>query len=256
MALIHDDALVLARLDYSETSQILALFTRGHGKLRAIAKGIKRGTKKRFAVGIDLLEAGAAVLSVRRERSESLATLTEWKQSRVYSGLRENLARLHAAQYAAEITLHLTEEWDPHESLFDALGDALLGVSAAVEPLPILVDFQRRLLEAIGLWPRFDVCMLCARTGDLTHFSSFEGGMICRHCEPGQVEKWQVTNEVAGLLNQPLDIGRRAALGETAELILASSQVYWGAFAVLNYHMAHHMGREPVMARLLRPLRR
>src|SRR5215510_10576041 len=99
MPLLRDSAVVLGRLDYSETSQILVLFTREQGKVRAIAKGAKRSTKARFAPGIDLLDIGSVVISVRHERAEGLATLTEWKQTRSLSGLREKLERLSAAQY-------------------------------------------------------------------------------------------------------------------------------------------------------------
>ena len=51
MSVFADQAVVLLRYDYSETSQIVALMTRDHGVVRAIAKGIKRGTKTRFATG-------------------------------------------------------------------------------------------------------------------------------------------------------------------------------------------------------------
>ena len=54
MTAIKDEAIVLRRLDYSETSQVLAFFTRDHGPRRLIAKGVKRSTKKKFATGIDL----------------------------------------------------------------------------------------------------------------------------------------------------------------------------------------------------------
>ncbi|MCH7814056.1 MAG: recombination protein O N-terminal domain-containing protein, partial [Planctomycetes bacterium] len=49
MSFISERAVVLRRVDYSETSQVLVLLTRGHGKVRAIAKGIKRSTRKHFA---------------------------------------------------------------------------------------------------------------------------------------------------------------------------------------------------------------
>ena len=55
MPLVKDEAIVLRRLDSSESSQVLVFFTREHGPQRLIAKGIKRGTKQRFATGIDLL---------------------------------------------------------------------------------------------------------------------------------------------------------------------------------------------------------
>ena len=55
-----DQAIVLGRLDYSETSQVHVLFAREHGKVRAIAKGIKRGTKKRFAAAVPTGSASAS----------------------------------------------------------------------------------------------------------------------------------------------------------------------------------------------------
>lgn len=255
MALFQDDAVVLTRLDYSETSQVLVLFTRRHGKVRAIAKGIKRGTRNRFAVGIDLLETGTVVFNARSDRAESLATLTEWKQVRVNTGLREQLQRLYAAQYAAEITAHLTEDWDPHEAVYEAITQTFDALSRPCEPIGILVELQWRLLDAIGLWPRFDACMLCGRVADLTHFSSFEGGMICRHCEPGQVEKWELSPRVPVLL-KAVSAGPVAALGSadhsTSDRSADRSTVQ-AAFSVLDYHIAHQMGRQPVLSRLLVP---
>ena len=236
MAALRDEAVVLTRLDYSETSQILVLFTREHGKVRAIAKGIKRGTRTRFAAGIDLLDVGQVVVSARQERGEALAILTEWKQTRSLSGLREKLFRIHAAQYAAEVTAHLTEDWDPHPDVFDALIATLIELSGCDEPLAAVVGYQLAMLGPIGSLPRFDACVLCERVQHLTHFSSFEGGLICRHCEPGQVEKRELSPTTLAVLR-----GQREAVAAA------------GAFSVLNYHIAHLMGREPRVATTLVP---
>ena len=240
MPMISDSAVVLTRLDYSETSQIVVFFTREHGKVRTIAKGVRRGTKTRFAVGIDLLDVGQVVVSSRQERSASLANVVEWKQVRSLSGLREKLSRLYAAQYAAEITDQLTEDWDPHVDVFDGLVAALVEISEADEPLGSVVGCQVGLLRGVGSLPRFDCCVLCGRSNDLTHFSSLEGGMICRHCEPGQVEKRQIA---------PATLSD--ARGESEPVS------YVGVFGLLNYHFAHLMGREPVLAsKLVSPARR
>ena len=244
MALIRDESVVLTRLDYSETSQIIVLFTRQHGRVRAIAKGIKRGTKTRFATGIDLLDIGSVVVSSRQERSASLATVTEWKQTRSLSGLREKLARIQAAQYAAEVTEHLTEDWDPHVELFDALVTTLTDLSGAPEALGPIVAYQRQLLEAIGSMPRFHICMHCGRGDELTHLSSFEGGMVCRHCEPGQVEKWEVSEATLKTLQQP---------PQGSDHTGAEPRPWTGAFGALNYHISHLMGRAPLLASKLVP---
>ncbi len=240
MPAISDSAVVLKRLDYSETSQVIVFFTREHGKVRAIAKGVKRSTKTRFAVGIDLLEVGWLVIGRRHERSTSLANVVEWKQARSLSGLREKLSRLYAAQYAAEITSQLTEDWDPHAELYDGLVATLAGLSEGEETLRRTVIYQLGLLKAIGSIPRFDRCVLCGRPNDLTNFSSIEGGMICRHCEPGQVEKREISQATL-----------RAIRGEP------EPASYTGVFGLLDYHIAHLMGREPLLAsKLVSPTRR
>ncbi len=57
MATIRDHAVALRRYEYSETSQVIVFFTRDHGLVRAIAKGIKRSTKTRFAAAVDPCDA-------------------------------------------------------------------------------------------------------------------------------------------------------------------------------------------------------
>jgi len=255
MSLIRDEAVVLGRLDYSETSQILVLFTREHGKVRAIAKGIKRGTKARFAVGVDLLDVGHVVFSSRSERSETLATLTEWKPSRSLWGLREKLFRIHAGQYAVEVTAHLTEDGDAHPELFDALSSTLTALTDASEPLELVTRYQIALLDSIGSLPRFDACVQCGREEDFTHFSSFEGGLICRHCEPGQVEKREISARTVTALSESKVQDDHCSQSSGTPIQVnhcsQSSSTLAGVFTVLNYHIAHLMGREPVMGSLL-----
>lgn len=259
MPSIRDQAVVLRRLDYSETSQVIVLFTREHGKVRAIAKGIKRGTKKRFAVGIDLLDVGHVTVSYREERSAALATVTEWKQTRSLSGLREKLTRIQAAEYVAEVTAHLTVDWDPHSELFDALIQALVATADAANPLGIVVEYQLRLLDSIGSLPRFDACISCGRVDDLTHFTSFDGGMICRSCEAGKIEKYEVTPVALSTIRGMLDMMAGAVEGASTSPAAdqdAARQDAPGVFAVLNYHIAHMMGRQPRLASKLSPQRR
>jgi len=215
------------------------LFARDHGKVRVIAKGIKRSTKTRFAPSVDLLDIGHATINRRVERSSNLATMTEWKQTQSLSGLRGKLSRLHGAEYAVEITGQLTEDWDPHEGLFDLLTTCLTELSEADEPLGAVVIYQAALLTTVGSMPVFDVCVRCRRETDLVCFSSFEGGMACRSCESALKERRRV-------LPATLDVLRGRATPRSAE----------GAFALLNYHIAHLMGRSPLLAdKLLSPER-
>ncbi len=242
MPLLSDQAVVLRRLDYSESSQIVVLFTREHGLVRAIAKGIKRGTKTRFAAAIDLLELGQMVWSSRPDRQGSLAILTEWKQTKGFIALRDRLERLYAAQYAAEITSELTAELDPHPVLFDALVSLLAESCTLSQPLAVLCGFQRTLLIEVGLMPQMDHCTACDRllelqSDELAYFSSHDGGLLCRNCEPAQVEKRLVHSITA----------RAIATGEV------SAETAVEAFGLLNYHISHLMHKEPKLADFVVP---
>ena len=272
MSLISDKAIVLRRLDYSETSQILALFTREHGQVRVIAKGIKRSTRLRFAVGIDLLELGHVVWSARADRPQNLGILTEWKQVNAFVGLRERLERLHAAQYAAEITAELTTDQDPHPTLFDHLKLFLGKLSAGPRACPglnsqeqsashsairnpnsaipkssralaDLCEFQRSLLTEIGLMPQGGDCVGCRSAitperAEGVYFTSHEGGLLCRDCEANYVEKRRVSPGAVRIL-----------AGGPIEDPLAGE-----LFALLNYHISHLMHKEPRLAKFILPV--
>ncbi len=225
-----DEAVVLRRLDYSETSQVLVFFGRASGQVRLIAKGIKRGTKKAFAVGIDLLEKGSLVFA-RAEGRSGLGTLTEWRQTETFLGLRTDVRRLYAGQYAAEIVSQLTEEHDPHPELYDAMVALLRSIAGGAEIIPAVVRFQVQLLTSVGLVPLFDGCVSCRQerpARDLEYFSAGHGGMICRDCEPSIIEKRRVARGVAAAL----------AAGE------APAQ----AFDVLDYTVSYIMGRPSRLA--------
>lgn len=239
MALVKDFAITLRRLDYSETSQVLAMLTREHGQQRLIAKGIKRGTKTRVAVGVDLLELGRVVFSQRSGREDVLAVMTEWRQEDTFPHLRRDLGRCYAAQYAAEVTSHLTEAHDPHPALFDGL-HRLLGDLKTVDPLVGLVGYLWLMLTEIGLRPELGRCANCHRdvSGDRRlYFSSRQGGAICRDCEPAMVEKRQIAPQVAA--------------GFARDGTVSASQSA-AAFDVLDYHLREIMARPAKLSSALR----
>ncbi len=237
MAAIQDQAIVLRRLDFSESSQVLAFLTRGNGPQRLIAKGVRRGTKKRFATGIDLLERGRIVF-LKGSRPDGLGTMTEWQQSELYLGLRGTLRSWYAAQYAAEISAGMTEQEDPHPEVFDALAALLEGLNAGAEPLPLLVAYQRVLLGAAGLWPDLTRCVSCNRPappGRTGYYSAQQGGLLCRDCEAAHVEK----RKVSGIVLDALRMERSPA--EQAP----------PCFELLDYTITHALGRPPALSRMV-----
>jgi len=268
MAALKDDAVVLRRLDYSETSQVLAVFTREHGQQRLIAKGIKRSTKTRVAVGIDLLEAGRVVFLRKSGHEDTLGTLTEWQQTDTFPHLRTDLGRLYAAQYAADVTASLTEVHDPHPELFEAIVAFLASLKVA-PTLPALSHFLWTLLDEIGLRPDLSRCMSCGRSIEddtVVYFSSRQSGAICRDCEPAIVDKrridpraarqlraWAEESVAVDLEAESVDKEDLCLTGSKEDLCSTPHDTPWpAAFDLLDHHLTQTLHHPPKLSSSIR----
>lgn len=185
---LTDDGICLRVTDFSETSQIVGMFTRRHGLVPLIAKGAKRPSKKNVMSGpLDLLTGGQVVFVPARETpgtsGAQLGTLAEWQLTDHRQELRRNLAALNAAMMCAEITTHLVHPQDPHPELFAELEAALasLGTAAGPNLARVLVAYLKAALQAAGYWPQFQQCLACGRpTGDWPmRFNPRGGGVFC-----------------------------------------------------------------------------
>jgi DNA repair protein RecO (recombination protein O) len=194
MAPVKDEAVVVRLTEFSETSQIVTLFSAKHGLLRLIAKGARRGTRQRPSAGLDLLELGEVGFLLPHGDAQ-LGTLTDWVQRDTFEGLRQDLLRLYGALYAIELVVSLTEEADPHPELYTALVRTLRSLAdfaSLVRAAPELPRFQCDLLQAIGYAPNLETCLDCHRPparGSPVYFSAGAGGLLCRDCEVHHAEK-------------------------------------------------------------------
>jgi len=232
MATLKDQAVCLSRRNYSETSQIITLFGREHGKIRALAKGSRRA-KTKFSGGVDLLTAGEIMFTAPHSES-NLGLLTEFELTDAFSHLRSNLTAQYAALAGAEQLAALTEDLDPHPELYQAFYDFLRQLKLPDKALATLVQFELRLLTEVGLGPMWRQCCLCG--GDPTlgrqiYFSSREGGVVCRDCEGSLVEKH--------LISRPLQ-----QFFARQELSSAPLPLLFQAHDLLTYHIREILGRQ------------
>jgi DNA repair protein RecO (recombination protein O) len=212
MPLVRDRCLCLRRTEYSETSQILTLFSRAHGIIRAIAKGAHRRTKagaSKFGGGIDLLDLGDAVFI--HDPGKDLATLTEWGLREGHLGLRNTLRGMYLGLYAGELVGRLIEEHDPHPDLFDLLESMLLEMETPRREQAFLA-FQLDLLRETGYLAELSLCAACGfappATGP-TYFSPARGGIICRNCETVIHDRIEVDPRLLRLLQTILRLPRQ-----------------------------------------------
>ncbi len=242
--LTKDQAICIRVVDYSETSQVVTLFGRAAGKIRAIAKGSKR-PKSSFEGPIEPLSFGAIVFSGAHK--DKLATLTEFQPQPVRGEVRRNLAALHSALFAAELLDLLTEEYDPHPELVDHFLSFLQDIEESkVGPdrrdiMIRLILFQFVLLHEVGLQPVLSSCVNCKRPFGAdwreSYFSAAANGLICRDCEMSFPDRIHLGPKAAQAL---ADI-KRIAQADQATLDEIEQ--------VLIHHFTHILGRPPKLAK-------
>ena len=204
MALAQDRCVALRKIEYSETSQILVLFSREHGLLRAIAKGAHRKTKagaSKFDGGVDLLDVGNAVFTFAPERE--LQTLTEWNLLDGHLDLRRSLRGMYLGQYAAELTSMLFEEHDAHPALYDRL-EQTIGELATPRVEETFLSFELDLIRESGYMPELASCGECGLpVGDrdtAAFFSPDRGGVVCRNCEGAVPDRMEIDARLLRLI--------------------------------------------------------
>jgi DNA repair protein RecO (recombination protein O) len=267
--LTKDTAICIRTTDYSETSQIVTLFTRINGKISVIAKGSKR-PKSAFDGPLEVFSYGEIVFS--DSSRERLATLTEFEQQPGFADLANNLFALNCCLFGAELVNGLTHDYDPHPELFDGflrfLQDAnekclsaiarLSSVASAKEEataevtsnerrnaLSLLILFQLVLLREIGLMPILNACANCKTsygsrvTGHEFYFSSSANGLICRDCEASFPDKIELTENAANCL------ANAKLVAETNKRTLNEIE------KILIHHFTEILHRPPRMAKFI-----
>lgn len=138
-----DPAYVLHGRPYRESSLLLEIWSRAHGRTGLVARGA-RGSRSRWR---NLLQPFRPLLLSWNQRGE-LGTLTAAEQ--VASVPMPPGDALFCGLYVNELLLRALHRHDPHETLFDAYRGMLAKLAAGEPPQPLLRTFERDLLEAIG----------------------------------------------------------------------------------------------------------
>jgi DNA repair protein RecO (recombination protein O) len=178
---LKTDAIVLRSIRYGEADRILHLYTPGHGRLGAIAKGARR-SRSRFGAR---LEPFFHVRLMLHEGRGDLFTVSSVDTLTVHAGLRDHAATLDAAARACDAVARLFETSDPHPEVFALLANelALLSLDEAHARPSGGLAFRLKLLLAAGIVPLLGACAECGESEHLQGFSAAAGGVVCASCE-------------------------------------------------------------------------
>jgi DNA repair protein RecO (recombination protein O) len=178
---LKTEAIVLRSIRYGEADRVLHVFTPGHGRLSAIAKGVRRA-RSRFGAR---LEPFFHIRMILHQGRSDLHTVTSVDTIAAHASLRDHAATLDAAARACDAVGRLFETPDPHPEVFRLLANelALLNLDAGNARPANGLAFRLKLLLAAGIMPQLGSCAGCGDSEHLQGFSPALGGVVCNSCE-------------------------------------------------------------------------
>lgn len=206
------DAIVLSRFDLGEADRVLTLITPTLGKIKAIAKGIRRPSSR---LGGSL--EPFAELNVALARGRTFDVVTEVRVGHAWLRLRDRLESAATAWYLAELADRSLEERHEAEPLYALLRRAYELLDAGMAPGRVARWYEMHLADELGMRPEVDRCVECDRMLEVTE--SFRwvpplGGVVCGRCPGPPADRSGLSLEALKVLKayQRMDIEAIAGL--------------------------------------------
>ena len=177
------EAVIIKKIKLGEADRILTLYTPHLGKLRAVAKGVRRPRSK-LAGHLELLTHSLVSLA----RGRNLDTITGSQTINSFLPLKSNLQLMSYALYATELTDQFTADCIENYPLFQLLLETMECLCQGSNKELALRYFELHLLNAVGYRPQLQQCVSCHTTLKPTtnSFCPSAGGILCPNCSQSQ----------------------------------------------------------------------
>lgn len=178
------EAIVLRRTPLGEADCIVTLFTPRQGKIRAVAKGVRKSRSK-LGGHLEPLTQSALMLA----RGQNLDIITQGQTTQSFLSLRDDLWRTGCALYAAELVDAFTAEHQENYQVYQLLTHTLGWLCRGPHQELALRYFELRLLGYLGYQPELYQCVNCKSAIEprLNFFSASGGGVLCPDCRDSEV---------------------------------------------------------------------
>ncbi|MGA0803699.1 MAG: DNA repair protein RecO [Ilumatobacteraceae bacterium] len=195
MPLYRDVGVVLRTHKLGESDRIVTLITQDSGKVRAVAKGIRKTTSK-FGSRLEPMSH----VQVQLYRGRELDIVNQVELVEVTTATRRNLEATTDGLAMCEVVEQLAHERSPSPHLYRMLVGALRQLNSEYSAL-LLPALQLRLLQEEGVGPCVDRCIVCSGTEDLVAIDVQGGGVQCRRHRRGTA----ISPRALAILQEVLD---------------------------------------------------
>ncbi|HVM00421.1 MAG TPA: DNA repair protein RecO [Egibacteraceae bacterium] len=232
MALYREQGIVLRTYKLGEADRIVCLLTQGRGKVRAVAKGVRRPTSR---LGGRLEPFSHVDLQLYEGRNLDIVTQVELITP--HAAVRADFALSACGSAMAEATDRVAQEGERSNPLFLLLIDGLRALSRpAADPAAMLDAWLLRLAGVAGYHPYLDACAGCGLPGAHSVFHIAAGGLLCPACAPAGAR---------GMDPAAVALLRRLARTDLVDVCLAPHEtpVRRTAAALVNSFVTYHLGK-------------
>src|SRR3954453_16612808 len=181
--LYRDEAVVLRTQKLGEADRIITLLTRRHGRVRAVAKGVRR-TGSRFGARVEPFMQ----VDLQLHEGRSLDTVTQAETIAPYGErIAADYGRYTAGTAVLETAERLTTEGrEPSLRLAPLVVGALRALAEDAPPPSLVLDaFILRAMTIAGYEPSLEACARCGEPGPHRFFAVAAGGVVCPEHRPG-----------------------------------------------------------------------
>lgn len=225
------EAIVLRRTEHGEADRIVTFFTPEYGKLKAVAKGVRK-PKSKLAGLVEMFTHS----SLQMARGHGLDVVSQGEAIHPFLPLKTDLQRSSCAFYVVELVNRFTMEHQENEQLFHLLLTALTGLCDSANTSLLLRWFEMDLLQSMGYRPNLHSCVNCNAVLEpkTNAFSPAGGGVVCPTCAGAEPTARAITVNAIKVLRlfqnddystaSRLNIG--AQLGSELEQVLRSYVEY------------------------------
>ncbi len=186
MSLFRDKGVVLRSYRLGEADRIVVFLTERHGKVRAVAKGVRKTTSK---FGARLEPLTHVDLLLWQGRSE-LDIVNQVEVVDSFRSVREDLARVPRGMALLEVADQLAQERHPDPRLYAMLVGALRALADdTADPTLLAPAFFLKALVLEGAGPVLDACAACGEPDGVVELVAFDlvaGGALCRPHRSGR----------------------------------------------------------------------
>jgi DNA repair protein RecO (recombination protein O) len=172
-------AIVIGRSDFGESDRVYTLFSLERGKIRAVAKGVRR-PKSRLQSGLDFFCTSSLYIS--KGRGLDIITSATIVSRPFAEG--HSLDSIGYVSHLAEMTSRMMAEDQESESVYDLLSGAISAIDLGIDPDVVIRSFELGLLKHNGYNIDLYHCTTCGKSLQETSnlLSPVTGGFVCEDC--------------------------------------------------------------------------